>query len=227
MTTKAQFESQETAKVYSNPTRQNKGGIIMSSPQKTARMAGFLYLILSIASGWAFANLSGLVVHGDAATTVSNLRASEPLFRLGILSDLLGQAVFVFLVLALYRLLKPVGKNMARSMVILVIISATLQSISLLNQVAALLLLNGAGYLTVFNSEQINALVMFFLNLHQAGFSVIAQIYFGLWLFPLAFLIYKSGFLPKFLGILLIVAGVGYLFDVATFFLVPNFECER
>lgn len=223
MTTKTNLESQETAAVISHTSTQNQGASIVRSPQKTARIAGVLYLILSIASGWAFANLSSLVVHGDATATVSNLRAAEPLFRLGILSDLFGQAVFIFLVLALYKLLQPVNRNMARSMVILVIISVTLQSISLLNQIAALLLLNGAGYLTVFNVEQLNALVLFFLNLHEAGFSVIAQIYFGLWLFPLAFLIYNSGFLPKFLGVLLIVAGLGYLFDVATFFLAPNF----
>lgn len=196
----------------------------VNSIQKTARTAGFLYLILAIASGWAFANLSSLIVPGDAAATVSNIRASEPLFSIGIMSDLLGQVVFLLLVLALYRLLSPVNKNQSRVMVLFVMISVTLQSISLLNQIAALLLVNGAGYLTVFNPEQLDALVMFFLNLHEAGFSVIAQIYFGLWLIPLGLLVFKSGFLPKFLGALLIVAAFGYLIDVVTFFLVPNLD---
>lgn len=224
MTTKARIESQLTDNALHSATSQDQKRAKQQSPQKTARTAGILYLILSIASGWAFANLTGLVVHGDAAATVNNLRAAEPLFRIGILSDLFGQAVFIFLVLTLYQLLKPVNRNMARTMVILVIISVTLQSISLLNQIAALLLLNGAEYLSVFNAQQMDALVLFFLNLHEAGFSIIAQIYFGLWLFPLAFLIYKSGFLPKFLGVLLVVAGVGYLVDVVTFFLIPGRE---
>jgi len=195
-----------------------------NSIQKTARLAGVLYLILAVASGWAFMNISTLVVPGDAATTVSNLRQSEALFRLGILSDLFGQVVFIFLVLALYKLFKPVHKNQARLMVIFVVISVVLQSISLLNQIAALVVLNGADYLTVFSTAQLDALVLFFLNLHKAGFSVIAQIYFGLWLFPLGFLVYKSGFLPKIVGMLLIIAGVGYLFDVAAFFMLPTLE---
>ncbi|RME97665.1 MAG: DUF4386 domain-containing protein [Chloroflexi bacterium] len=195
-----------------------------NSIQKTARLAGVLYLILAVASGWAFMNISTLVVPGDAATTVSNLRQSEALFRLGILSDLFGQVVFIFLVLALYKLFKPVHKNQARLMVIFVVISVVLQSISLLNQIAALIVLNGADYLTVFSTAQLDALVLFFLNLHKAGFSVIAQIYFGLWLFPLGFLVYKSGFLPKIVGMLLIIAGVGYLFDVAAFFMLPTLE---
>lgn len=194
------------------------------SIQKTARLAGLLYLMLAVASGWAFVNLSNLIVPGDATTTVSNIRASEPLFRIGIMSDLFGQAIFIGLVLVLYKLLNPVHKNQAVYMVVFVVASVILQSISLLNQMAALLILNGANYLTVFDTAQLDALVLFFLNLHEAGFSIIAQIYFGLWLFPLGSLVYNSGFLPKILGVLLIIAGLGYLFDVVTFFLFPTFD---
>ena len=92
----------------------------------------------------------------------------------------------------------------------------------MLNQVAVLLLINGSGYLSVFEAGQLQALVLFFLNMHTAGY-LIAQIFFGLWLLPLGYLVYKSGFMPKIVGILLIAACVGYLIDVFTYFLIPNF----
>lgn len=192
------------------------------SPKTLARLAGVLYLLLAVLSGWAFFNLTSMIVPGNAAETAANLRASEPVFRIGILSDLSGQAIFAVLVLVLYRLLKPVNKNQARLMVSLVIVSVALQSMSLINQMAALILLNGADYLSVFSAAQVDALILFFLNMHKAGFSIIAQVFFGLWLIPLGVLIYKSGFMPKILGILLVVAAFGYLGDVVTFFLLPD-----
>lgn len=224
MTMKESTQSMNTAYISNTASKDKTREPQLKSPQRYARLAGILYLILAVASGWAFFNLTSMIVPGNAAQTVSNLRASESVFRLGIMSDLLGQAVFIFLVLVLYRLLKPVDRNQARHMVALVIISVALQSISLINQIAALFLLNGADYLAAFSAEQVDALVLFFLNMHSAGFSVIAQVFFGLWLIPLGILIYKSGFLPKVLGILLIVAAFGYLVDVVTFFLVPGLE---
>jgi hypothetical protein len=223
MTTQDIFQQANTSTQISASPKVHGEDAIKVNPQRTARFAGFLYLILAVASGWAFMHLSSLIVPGDAAGTVANIRASLPAFRIGILSDLFGQAVFIFLALTLYRLLKAVNRNQAITMVVLVIISVTLQSLSALNQIAALLLVNGGDYLSAFNAEQIDALVLFFINLHSAGFSVIAQIYFGLWLFPLGILIYKSGFLPRILGALLIIAGLGYLVDVMTYFLVPDF----
>lgn len=195
-----------------------------SSIQKTARTAGLLYLILAICGGFAeFAVRQGMIVAGDAAATASNIMAAMPTFRLGVVSELLGQTVFIFLVLYLYQLLNPVNRNQAVLMVVLVIVAVTITSLNMLNQVAALALLSGADYLAVFEASQIQALALYFLNLHKAGY-IIAQIFFGLWLLPLGYLVYKSGFMPKLVGVLLMVACLGYLVDVFTFFLVPGFE---
>ena len=196
----------------------------VNSIQRSARFAGFLYLILAVCGGFAeFAVRQGMIVPGDAAATVGNILASESVFRLGVVSELIGQAVFILLVLTLYRLLKPVNQNQAVLMVMLVIVAVTITCINMLNQFAALLLLGGADYLAVFSAGQVQALVMYFLNMHEAGY-LIAQVFFGLWLLPLGYLIYKSGFMPKIVGVLLMVACFGYLIDVFTFFLIPSFE---
>jgi len=196
----------------------------MNSINKTARMAGFLYLILAICGGFAeFFVRQGLIVPGDAVTTVNNIMASELLFRLGFVSELVGQTVFILLGLALYKVLKPVDKNQAVLMVIFVLVAVTITCINMLNQFAALLLLSGADYLTVFEADQLPALVLLFLNLHKAGY-LIAQIFFGLWLLPLGYLVYKSGFFPRILGVLLMIACFGYLIDVFTFSLLPDVE---
>lgn len=194
------------------------------APLMYARVAGGLWLILAIAGGSAFIYLSGLIEPGDAEATVNNIMASKSLFRISILSDLFGHVIFVVLVLVLYRLLKPVSQTAVLLMVLFVVVSVSLQAISMLNQIAVLLLLGDADYLTVIPTDQLHALVLLFLNLHDAGFSIIAQIYFGLWLLPLGFLVYRSGFLPRILGVLLLIAAFGYLIDVVAFFLVPNLD---
>lgn len=196
----------------------------VSSIQKTARMAGFLYLILAVCGGFAeFFVRQSLIVPGDAATTVSNITASMPQFRLGVFSELVGQVAFILLVLYLYKLLKPVNQNQAVLMVVFVIVAATITCLNMLNQAAVLPLLSGADYLEAFDASQLQALALYFLNLHKAGY-LIAQIFFGLWLLPLGYLVYKSGFMPKIVGVLLMVACFGYLIDVFTFFLIPGFE---
>ncbi len=193
------------------------------SIQKTARIAGFFYLILAICGGFAeFAVRQGMIVPGDAAATVNNILASESTFRLGVLSELIGQTVFIFLVLYLFRLLQSVNRNQAVLMVVLVIVAVTITSLNMLNQLAVLLLIDGSSYLAVFEAGQQQALVLFFLNLHRAGY-LIAQIFFGLWLFPLGYLIYRSGFMPKIVGILLMVTCLGYLTDVVTYLMIPGF----
>lgn len=194
------------------------------SIQKTARIAGFLYLLLAVFGGFAeFAVRQGLIVAGDAAATASNISSSETLFRIGLVGELVGQVVFVFIVLALYRILKPVDTNQARLMVVLVIIAVTITCLNMLNQFAALPLIGGEAYLAGFSPNQQQAMALFYLDLQKAGY-IIAQIFFGLWLLPLGLMIYRSGFMPKIVGILLIVACFGYLIDVFTFFLVPGFD---
>ena len=192
------------------------------NPNKTARIAGLLYLPPWVLSLVAMFLRQGLVVPGDAATTASNIVASASLFRLSVVMDLIVQVVFVFLVLLLYKLLKPVNRNHALLMVILFLVSVPMAMLNMLGQSSALLLLNGADYLTAFTVDQLQALVSLVLDLHEQGV-MIAYIFWGLWLFPLGYLVFKSGFLPRILGVLLMISCYGYLIDFTTFFLLPGF----
>ncbi len=166
-----------------------------------------------------------LIVPGDAATTANNIMASESLFRLSIVSALIVQIVNMLVVLLLYKLLKPVNKNIALLMVIFLLVGVPIAMLNQLNQFAALLLLSGADYLTVFTADQLQALVPLFLDLHEHGINS-AGIFWGLWLFPMGYLVFKSGFLPRILGVLLMIGCFGYLIDSATFFLFPNFDAS-
>jgi hypothetical protein len=152
-----------------------------------------------------------LFVHGNANATADNIRASEALLRLGMVSDLVHQLVAVFLVLALYRLLRAVNETHATLMVILgALVSVPIVFVNTLNDLAALVLVSGAEFLTVFERPQLDALAYLFLGLHSQG-TTIASIFWGLWLFPFGLLVVRSGFIPRVLGVLLIVAGAGYV----------------
>ena len=189
---------------------------------KTARVAGLLYLIMALCSAFGMIYVdSKIYVAGDAAATAGNIQAFAGLIRLGFVSSLVAQISFLFLVYVLYKLLKSVDIDLARIMVVLVVASVPLTCLNLLNQLAPLILLNGAGYASAFDPAQLHALAMMFLDLHKQGI-FIAQIFWGLWLFPLGILVFRSGFIPKVLGILLVIAGIGYLVDSLSFFLVPN-----
>lgn len=193
-----------------------------TSPLVYARVAGFLYLSLVPLAFFGFPyGLPRIFVPGDAATTASNIIASESLVRLEILVNLLGLIVNVFVVLALYRLLKPVSKEMASLMVVFLLLSVPIGMLNELNHIAVLLLLSGANYLTSFTTSQLHALVLLFHDLHTGGLNI-AQVFWGLWLFPMGYLVFKSGFLPRILGILLIIGSFGWLADSFAAFLLPN-----
>jgi hypothetical protein len=195
----------------------------MTSLNKTARMAGFLYLMYMVITIPADALArSPLIVFGDAATTARNIMASEWQFRVGIVGDLVSAIFFLLAAWALYVLLKPVNKELALLFLLLNLGGVAVYSINLLNQFAAVLLLSGADYLKVFQTDQLQSLAMFFLNLHHNGYWI-AQIFFGVWLFPLGYLVYKSGFLPKILGIVMMIHFVGWTMTFLQFFLFPGF----
>jgi Domain of unknown function (DUF4386) len=164
-----------------------------------------------------------LIVSGNRAATANNIVASEGLFRLGIVSELVCAAEFVFLLWVLYRLLGGVSKTHASLMVILGLLQIPIMFVNALNGIAALALLRGADFLSVFDQSQRQALAMQFLNLHGDGF-VVAGIFWGLWLFPFGILVFRSGFLPRILGILLIAACFGYLAQSFTSLLLPSYE---
>ncbi len=192
------------------------------NPNKIARVAGFLFLLMGPFGFFGmFYVPSILIVPGDAAITANNIMASESLFRSAIVSALIVQIINIFMVLILYKLLKPVNKNHASLMVIFILIGAPIAMLNELNRFAALLLLSGADYLTVFTADQLQALVPLFLDLHEHGITI-AGIFWSLWLFPMGYLVFKSGFLPRILGVLLIIAGFGYLIDSFAVFLLPN-----
>jgi len=194
------------------------------NPNKTARVAGYLYLMLFPLGIFGIIYVpSSLIVLGDAATTASNIMANELLYRLSIVTALTLQIVYIFLALALYKLLNPVDKNNAVLMVILVLVAAPIAMLNELNHVAVLLVLSGSDFLTTFSMDQVQASVPLFLNLHEHGV-FIAQIFWGLWLFPMGYLIFKSNFLPLALGILMIIGGFGYLVDSFVYFIFPDFD---
>jgi len=194
----------------------------MDPARKTARTAGCLYLLLAVTGGFSMLYVPSLVAPGDATTTASNIVRSETLFRIGIVSGLICQVVFIFLVLALYRLLKDVDNTHASVMVALVIAAVPVAFFNVLNQLAALHVLSGADYLKVFETAQLNALAMLFLDLFNHGL-LIVQIFWGLWLLPLGLLVIRSRFIPRVLGVLLIIAFFGYLLDFFTRLLLPEY----
>ena len=194
----------------------------MNSTKKTARLAGVLYLVNGITGFFGIIYVPGkLIVSGNAAATANNILASERLFRLGIVSELICAAEFVFVLWALYRLLGGVNKTHASLMVILGLVFIPIMCVNALNEIAALTLLRGADFLSVLDQPQRQALALLFLDLHRYGY-VIGWI-FGLWLFPFGMLVFRSGFLPRILGVLLIAAGCGYLADSLTPLLLPHF----
>ena len=189
-----------------------------------ARVTAFLLLILAPLAVFGMVYVpSMLIVPGDATATARNIMASELLFRLGIASTLLSQVIGIFWVLVLYQLLKPVNKNMASLRVIFNLLIVPIAMLNELNQFAIVLLLHGADSLKVFTPAQLHALISFFLNLHDSGIKI-AGIFWGLWLFPYGFLVFKSGFLPRFIGILLMLGCFGYLIQSFAGFLSPHLE---
>ncbi len=194
----------------------------MNSINKTARMAGFLYLIYMVTHIISDAWRDSFIVLGDAAATAGNIMAHEKLFTITAVGDLLAAALFFLAAWALYVLLKPVNKNLALLFLLLNLAGVALQCISAINLFAALLLMNGPDYLNIIQTDQLQALAMFFLDLREKGF-LIAQLFYGAWLFPLGYLVYKSGFLPKILGIVLMVHCFTWLSTVFQSFLFPSF----
>src|SRR5438477_3848377 len=196
----------------------------MSSTNNPGRYPGLLYVLMSIVGFFAMAYVpSKLIVHGNATATANNISASETLFRFGIAGELIGQAGFIFVALALYDLLKGVNRRHASLMVTLIVVSIPIPFVNELNSIAALILVRGADFLSIFEKSQRDALAMLFLNLHHHGF-VVAEIFWGLWLFPLGLLVYLSRFLPRFLGGWLALAGCAWIILSLTGILVPQYQ---
>jgi len=196
----------------------------VSSTQQQARVAGFLYLLLALIAPIGLLYVPGkLIVSGNATATADNIRASEWLLRIGIASELIHQTIAVFLVLALYRLFKAVNETHAKQMVILgALVSVPIMFVNVLNEIAALVLVSGADFISVFEKPQLDALAYLFLDLHNQGI-IVVSIFWGLWLFPFGMLVIRSGFIPRVFGVLLMIAGVAYLASSFATLVLPRY----
>ncbi len=197
----------------------------MTPLSKNARVAGLLYILASAVGVLRLVYIpEALFVHGNAAATANNIAAHELLFRLGIVSYLLGSALFIFVPLALYRLLKGVDQGLAVLMVILgSLMQVPIFFINSVTDAAALLFARGAVFLSLFDKPQRDAFAMLFLNLHH-HLDLANAIFWGLWLFPFGLLVYRSRFLPRFLGIWLMMGCFAWLAFSFTGILLPGHE---
>ena len=195
----------------------------MESTKKTARLTGWVYLGVVISGLFVLIYVPGrLFVADNAAATVSNIVAHQTLFRTYILVGVVAELLFVTVVLMLYRLLRDVNQVQAAVMVLLVLLMAPLAFLSSMNQVATLAFARGDALLTVFDKPQRDALAALLITIDDQG-TVIAEIFWGLWLLPLGLLVFRSGFLPRFLGVWLIINGLAYVVISMTGLLLPQY----
>lgn len=196
----------------------------MTSNKKTARIAGLLYLVVVLTGIFSMMYVpSKLIVWDNATTTFNNIVASETLFRLGIVGYLTCYTFFLFLPLVLYRLLRPVNEIYAKLMVVLAITSVPIAFANIQNKFNVLSLISGENYLKAIPYEQLQAQVLVCLNQYDNG-NLVASIFFGLWLLPFGYLVIKSGFLPKVLGVLLMLGCLGYLINFLGNSLVADYS---
>lgn len=195
----------------------------LAANKKTARLAGFLYLIVVITGIFSLAYVpSKLIVRTDAAATFQNIAASEMLFRMSLVSSALCYLAFLLLPFVLYFLLRSVNEMAAKLMVVLAVVSVPISMLNLQNKYAVLTLIDGAEHLKIFSSQQIHSQMMTLLENYNHGI-LIVQIFWGLWLLPFGFLVYKSGFLPRILGVLLMLGCFGYLISFVGNTMIPDY----
>jgi len=197
----------------------------MTSTRNPGRVAGLWYLLLCLIGPLRLMYIpSKLFVHGNPAATVNNIAAHQWLFRFGIIGDLLCAVILIFLTLAFYRLFKDVDQYLAVLVVIFGgIMPALINFVGVVSDAGALMAVRGADFLSVFDKPQRDALAMLFLHLrdHQ---NTAAEILWGMWLFPLAILVYRSRFLPRFLGVWLVINGFAYVILSFTGVLLPQYQ---
>lgn len=194
----------------------------MNDTKRQARIAGLWYLSLFFTAPIGLLYVPGkVVVSGDAAATAENLRTHAGLVRLGIASELVHQVLVIFLVLALYKLFRPVDEFLAKQVVILgALVSVPIMFVNVLNDVAASILASGPDFLAVFSRAELDALAYLFVRLHGLGI-VVASVFWGLWLFPFGRLAIRSRFIPPIFGWLLLVAGAAYLVEACATLVLP------
>src|SRR6266478_8793175 len=192
--------------------------------KKAARIAGAIYLTMVFTGPFSLIYVPNkLIVRGNAAATADNILAHETMFRLAILADLIGAVIFICLGIALYKLLSGVSRTWAGLMVAFVLVSAAVGFLDTLNNIAALTLFRGADFLAVFDKPQRDALAYLFVRLHSQGI-LINEIFWGVWLFPFGLLVFRSGFLPRWIGVWLMINCFGYVFLSVISFFFPAYD---
>ena len=195
----------------------------VNSLKKIARLAGLLYLFLIITGVYGIFYVSTqVIVLGDTVTTAKNILANEFLFRTGIINDLISNTIFVLLVLTLYRLFKQVNEHQAKLMVVLVVVQIPFVFIMEAFNITSLMLFKGE-ILQTFELDQRQDLAMLFLKINDYG-TLTLEMFWGLWLLPFGLLVYKSGFIPRIFGILLMIAGIAYMNDSFVALLFPSYS---
>src|SRR6266487_3969880 len=196
----------------------------MNSLKKQSRIAALLYFVNALPAPFALLYVpSVLIVRGDAAATANNVRDSELLLRLGMAGELFSSTIVIFAMFAFYHLFKAVSQKHAMAMMILMLISVPISYLNVLNDLAAHTFARGPEFLSaVFDKAQLDAFVLFFLRLHNQGF-ILAQIFWGLWLFPFGILIWRSGFIPRIIGVFAIIACCGYVIASCASLFLPAY----
>ena len=194
----------------------------MDSMISKANTARIFYFLVSVFVGFGYLYRVSLIAPGDPVATFDNIVAIGWLFRLTLFSDLLGEVLYILLALAMFRFFKSVNHTHATLMMTFAIISVPIMMLNLVIQCAILLLMGDAPYLQGFDVTQLQKAVLFCMDLLEQG-ALIGQIFWGLWLFPMGLLIRKCGFFPPWLGVSVIIGGVGYITKCTAHFLLPQF----
>ena len=193
-----------------------------AAPQVYSRTAGILYVVIIVMAMFGeFFVRGSLVVHGDAAATAANIIGAPALFRLGFAADLIAFCSDVGVALIFYVLLRPVNRNLALAAAFFRLVQTAILGGNLLNHLAASLLLGGSDYLAAIPPEQLHALALLSLEIHSYGYDV-GLVFFGFHCLIAGYLFAISGYFPRLIGILLMIAGAGYLVDSFTSFLAPG-----
>jgi hypothetical protein len=196
----------------------------MTHTRTLARIAGCLYLLVAVLGGFSELYVrSSLTVAGDAATTALNIAEHAMLFRVGFVTDLVAYVAFLGVGLALNVVLRPVNPQLALVMLVLNAVSVAIQALNMLNQLGALLIATDPAFTVGLSPAAAQSLVLLLLELHRHGY-LIAQIFFGLYLLPLGYLVYTSGYFPKVLGVGLMLGCAGYLGEVVAIYLSPDLQ---
>jgi hypothetical protein len=194
----------------------------MTSTRNLARIAGLFYLAVAVCGGFAESVRSSVTVAGDEAATYANVVQHASLLHVGFVADVVDLPLFIGVGLILYVILRPTGPGVALGMLVMNAVSVAIQGLNMLNQLAAMLVAAQPTYIAGLGPGEAHGAVLFFLDMHQQGY-LIAQIFFGLYLLPLAYLVARSGLFPKVLGAVLAVGCAGYVGGVAADYLSPTF----